>query len=110
MPLPPGESLVWVAVCWLSVWRLTALLVYDSGPFDLLTHVRVALSKAGLHRVITCFHCAAVWVSFVVVGIIYKLQWKSFILAIGVAGAASITERFLGGGPPPEDTDHGSHV
>ena len=110
MQLPPGESVVWVAICWLSVWRLTALLVYDSGPFDLLTHMRVALSKAGLHRVIACFHCTAVWVSFAVVGIVYKMQCKSLLLAIGVAGTASITERFLGGGQPAEDIDHGSHV
>jgi hypothetical protein len=49
-------------------------------------------------------------VSFAVVGIVYKLQWKSLLLAIGVAGTASITERFLGGGEPTEDIDHGSHV
>jgi len=103
LPLPPQESLVWVAVSWLCVWRLTALLVYDSGPFDLLTRVRAILAKAGLSRVFTCFHCTAVWVSFAVVGIMYKLHWRSLILAIAVAGAASITERFLGGGRPEED-------
>src|SRR2546430_14436362 len=95
--LPPDGSLVWLTLCWLAVWRLAALLTYDAGPFEMLTRARAALARIGLQRLITCFHCTALWVSLALVGVMFERRWISLIVALGVAGAASITERFLGG-------------
>jgi len=96
-PLPPEQSPAWLVLSWLASWRLAALLTYDHGPFELLTRARARLARAGLHRLLACFHCTVLWVSLAVVGITFERRWISLIVALAVAGAASITERFLGG-------------
>lgn len=107
LPLPPNGSVVWLAVCWLAVWRVTALITYDRGPFDIVARTRAGFARIGLHNLVTCFHCSAFWVSFAVVAVTFELQWISLLVALGVAGAASITERFLGApvSESPEDRD-----
>lgn len=108
LPLPPDESPVWLAACWLATWRLTALITYDRGPFDLLLRLRATMAKVGLDRLVTCFHCTGLWVSVAVVGVVFEWRGISLIIALAVAGASSITERFLGGfaaGPLDEGSD-----
>lgn len=97
LPQPAESSVVWLVACWLASWRITALLVYEAGPFDLLSRLRVVLVRVGLRGLITCFHCLALWVSAVVVLLVYQLEPRSLLLIVAVAGAASISERFLGG-------------
>jgi hypothetical protein len=84
-------------VSWLLVWRVTALLVLDRGPFDVMVRLRSVLAKSGLHQLILCFHCTAVWVALLVTGLLFEWRWLTLAIALAVAGAASVTERFLGG-------------
>ena len=98
VPQPADSSLVWLVACWLAAWRLTALIAYEAGPFELLSRLRVALARVGLHGLITCFHCLALWMSAAVVLLVYEIQPRSLLLILAVAGAASITERLIGGG------------
>lgn len=100
---PATSSVLWFAICWLAVWRLTMLLCYEAGPFDLFTRIRVGLARAGLHRLISCFHCMSFWVSIAVVLTVYELHARSILLAFGIAGAVSLTERFLGTGINQEE-------
>ena len=74
------------------------LFCYEAGPFDVLAWIRVGLVRVGLHRLIRCFHCMALWVSAAVVLIVYQLHPGSILLVLGVAGAVSLSERFLGTG------------
>ena len=52
-----------IVLCWLAAWRVTAMVRYEAGPFDLFSWIRLALTKVGLQRLVTCFHCTGVWVS-----------------------------------------------
>ena len=105
---PPGDSLVWLVVAWLATWRLTALVCYERGPFEVLTRLRRLLAGWGAAGLVTCFHCLAVGMSLLVTGAIYRIRWPTLPLALAVAGAVSITERWLGGGAPVTDEDaHG---
>jgi hypothetical protein len=97
LPLPPRDSLTWLVIAWLLVWRVTALLVRDRGPFDVLVRLRAGLAKRGLHELILCFHCTAVWVAALATIVLYEWRWPAVAIALAIAGAASITERFLGG-------------
>jgi uncharacterized protein DUF1360 len=72
------------------------LLCYEAGPLDVFTRIRVGLARIGLHRLVLCFHCMSFWVSIVVVLVFYELHARSILLVLGVAGAVSLTERFLG--------------
>jgi len=92
----PSSSIVWLVLCWLAAWRVTAMVHYEAGPFDLFSWIRLALTKAGLQRLVTCFHCTGVWVSAILVLILFELHPRSIILILAIAGAVSITERVLG--------------
>lgn len=97
LPQPADSSFAWLIASWLAAWRLTALLAYEAGPFELLSRLRVALARIGLHGLVTCFHCLAVWISAAVVLLVFEIEARSLLLVLAVAGAASITERLLGG-------------
>ncbi len=97
MPQPAETSLVWLAACWLAAWRLTALLAYEAGPFEVFSRFRVVLVRVGLQSLVTCFHCLALWVSAAVVLLIYRIELTSVLLVFAVAGAVSMSERLLGG-------------
>jgi hypothetical protein len=105
LPQPADSSFAWLVACWLAAWRLTALLAYEAGPFELLSRLRVALARVGLHGVVTCFHCLALWVSAAVVLLVYEIEARSLLLILAVAGASSMSERLLGGMRPPENGD-----
>jgi len=96
VPLPAVSSPVWLVLCWLAAWRLTVLLSYESGPFEVFSWLRLAFARVGLQRLIRCFHCMAFWVSAAIVFLVYELQPLSAILVFAVAGATSLTERLLG--------------
>ena len=93
---PSASSPLWLVLCWLASWRLTTLLCYEAGPFDLVTRLRVGLARIGLHRVIRCFHCLSFWISGVLVLIVYERRAASILLWLGVAGAVSLSERLVG--------------
>jgi hypothetical protein len=108
VPLPSDLSVVWLVLCFLAAWRVTALIVYESGPFDLFTRLRRMAAAIGLARVIACFHCMALWVSLAIVSMVFEWRPRTLLVVLAVAGSASITERWLGGGtadPPEEDSD-----
>lgn len=93
---PSPSSLVWLMLCWLAAWRVTVMVRYEAGPFDVFSWLRLGLARIGAHRLVTCFHCTAVWVSAAVVLIVFEWHARSVLLIAAVAGATSITERALG--------------
>jgi hypothetical protein len=100
MPQPADASLIWLVASWLAAWRLTALVAYEAGPFDVLSRLRVGLARIGLHGLATCFHCLGFWISAAVVLAVYKIELRSLLLILAVAGAVSISERLVGGEVP----------
>ena len=92
----PSSSVIWLALCWLAAWRVTAMVRYEAGPFDLFSWIRLGLTKVGLQRLVNCFHCTGVWVSTILVLVMFDLRTRSIILILAISGAVSITERALG--------------
>ncbi len=92
----PSSALVWLLLSWLAAWRVTTMIRYEAGPFDLFAWLRVALVRVKLQRLVSCFHCTGVWVSAGVVLIVFGCHWMSIVIVLAVAGAVSITERALG--------------
>lgn len=81
----------------LTVWRLTALVVYESGPFQIFERLRRRMVVLRLGELSSCFHCLGLWVAAIAVLVVYELNWWSVLLWLAVAGAVSIVERWLGG-------------
>jgi hypothetical protein len=90
------HEFVWLLLTILSVWRLTALIAYEAGPFDLMVAVRRGLVTIGLGRLVGCFYCLSIWTSFAAV-IVFPLSADTPLVILGVAGAVAIVERVLSG-------------
>jgi len=93
--LPARSSAVWLVASWLAAWRLTSLIAYEAGPFDMMPEVRLLMARNGLGKLVACFHCLGFWISLGVVGLTYGVSRRSALLAIAVAGATSVTERAI---------------
>ena len=77
------------------VWRITRLICFENGPFDLLLKLRGLLYKNKLGKLLECFHCFGIWVSIVIC--LLFLPFNHFLLVgvFSVSGLASIIELFL---------------
>lgn len=95
------EDVFWFGVAALASWRITAMLCYEQGPFDLFARLRALVIRVGLVRLVSCFHCANVWVSAAVAAPLFGLRRHAvpytILLVLAVAGVGSIIERALGG-------------
>jgi hypothetical protein len=96
---------IWLVLCTLAVWRLTTLICYDAGPLDMMVAIRRLAYHLRLKSLVECFDCAAIWISIIVVLLVYRLWWTSIILVLAIAGAASIIERIASGSSPEEATE-----
>jgi hypothetical protein len=97
---------VWLVISVLAVWRLTSLICFEPGPFDVMLKVRSLLYRLRLGNLIECFHCAAIWIAvFITIGI-YILSISIVFLAIAIAGGASIIERSLSAEFISEEKNH----
>jgi len=75
----------------LGVWRITHLLVFESGPFRMFEKLR-----ADLGRALECFYCCSLWVSapfaFLLAG-----TWKErLLLWLALSAGAIVLERMTG--------------
>ena len=90
------DDLVWLLLTVLAVWRLTALIAYESGPFGMFTGLRRLLVRAGFGSLATCFYCLSVWMSLLAL-LVFPLSPAAPLIVLGVAGAVAIIERALSG-------------
>ena len=98
---------MWPVLLALVTWRLATLLCYEDGPFAVLTRLRRLLVLARLQRLITCFHCTAFWLALAVTALVYGLHTLTLVVALAVAGGASVIESVLRGTlSASEDNSH----
>jgi hypothetical protein len=97
-------ELVWLLLTVLAVWRLTALIAYESGPFGLLVTLRRGLVRIGLGRLVDCFYCLSLWTSCAAI-LVFPISRATPLVILGVAGAVAIIERGLSGSPTTGESD-----
>jgi hypothetical protein len=83
------------------------MICYERGPWEAFMHLRRALVRVGLSRLVSCFHCTVVWLSAFVVASVFKFSSESVLVWFAVAGAASVIERALSP-DAPQPIDHES--
>lgn len=91
-------ELVWLLLTVLAVWRLTALVAYEDGPFGVFMAVRRGLVRIGLGRLVGCFYCLSIWTSCGAL-LVFPVRLETPLVILGVAGAVAIIERALTGSP-----------
>jgi hypothetical protein len=97
-------ELVWLLLTVLAVWRLTALIAYEDGPFGLLVMLRRGLVRIGLGRLVGCFYCLSIWTSCAAI-LVFPFSRATPLVVLGVAGAVAIIERALSGSPTTGESD-----
>lgn len=90
-----ADNWFWLVIAILVVWRLTTLICYEAGPFNIMTKFRLLLYRIKLGSLIECFHCAAMWASLFVTIALYKTNITLPFMVLAVAGGTSIIERII---------------
>lgn len=74
----------------LIVYRITALLVRDDGPYDCLLLWRAFVSRYS--RVLECYRCASVWVGTFAALDVHGLSWSSIVLGLSYSAVAILID------------------
>lgn len=91
-----AQNFFWLLISIFSVWRLTTLVCYEAGPFNVVTRLRKFFYKVKMGSLIECFHCTSFWMSVIFVAVAYKWSTEIILLIPGIAGAVSILQKALG--------------
>lgn len=90
----------------LAVWRVSALLTVEAGPFGLLAHGRdwvgvyyddysQCQGRNVLAAMLCCLRCTSIWVGLIVALVFYPQDWVVQTLAL--SAAAIVIERVVHG-------------
>jgi hypothetical protein len=89
---------IFVAI--LAVWRLTHLLQFEGGPFDLIAGWRNLLRRVSLSGLVDCFFCLSLWLAAPLAYIIGPSWKERLMLWPALSGGAILLERIVE--PPSE--------
>jgi len=77
----------------LATWRVTHLVVYEDGPWDLIVRVRRRAGDGFWGRLMDCFYCASMWVA-ATVAFAFRPNLADWVLLwLGLSGAACLLDR-----------------
>jgi hypothetical protein len=83
----------WLVLGTLAVWRITHLLAYEDGPWDLVLRLRKAAGTGFLGQMMDCFNCLSMWVSLPFTLVIAGDWREGLLLWPALSGAAILIER-----------------
>ena len=85
------------AIASLVVWRLTHLVAFEDGPFDLIVWFRRRAGQGVFGKLMDCFYCLSLWIAAPVVPMVVWVGdtslVRAFMVWIAVSGAACLLER-----------------
>ena len=89
-------SFLWLALGVLCVWRLTHLLVVEDGPWRAVARLRSIAGGGFWGRLLDCFYCLSLWVSFPL-ALLIGTTWPERValwpaLSAGALGARAVTD------------------
>lgn len=102
--MPMMFSLLVIMACF-AVYRLSRLIVFDEGPFDLFLKFRELVgvydrdvngrAKTSIGRLFACPYCIGLWISIVIVYFLfYPVPASNFLIFVfGIAGVQSFIQR-----------------
>jgi hypothetical protein len=79
----------WSIVGALAVWRVTHLLVAESGPFDVFARLR----RMAPGRLFDCFYCLSVWVAAPLAALLVDGWRERLLLWPALSAGAILLER-----------------
>ena len=83
----------WTIVSILAVWRVSALLNSEAGPWDALKRIRRLLAATVFGDLVNCFYCLSVWVAAPFAFALNNTWKERLLLWPALSAAAIILER-----------------
>jgi hypothetical protein len=77
----------------LATWRVTHLIAYEDGPWDVIASLRKMAGTGVLGRLMDCFYCLSLWVAAAVAAAIASSVKEWFLPWLGLSGAACLLDR-----------------
>lgn len=77
----------------LATWRVTHLVAYEDGPWDLISRVRARAREGFWAKLMDCFYCLSFWVSALVTIALRPDAREWPLIWLGLAGAACLLDR-----------------
>lgn len=78
----------------LATWRVSALLVREDGPYDLIARLRKTTANTMAGRALECFYCTSLWIAAPAAYWLAGATWRWVVVWLAISGAASLLERF----------------
>ena len=84
----------------LAVYRLSHMVVYEAGPFNLLEKLRTAVFQSSIEWLkdgFNCVLCVSFWFSFFISFVVSFRGWQDYLLfSLGVAGGTTLLYLVVG--------------
>jgi len=78
----------------LATWRVSALLVREDGPYDLIARLRKAAANTMAGRALECFYCTSLWVAAPPAFWLVGATGRWVVVWLALSGGACLLERF----------------
>ena len=92
----------------LATWRVTHLIAYEDGPWNLIARIRKVAGSGFWGGLMDCFYCLSLWVSAVAAAAIARDIRDGIFLWLALSGAACLLDR-LGRDPVVVEQFSGSN-
>ena len=88
----------------LATWRLSRLVAFEDGPWDVIARARRAAGGGMLGRLMDCPYCLSLWFA-APLALALDASLPGWVLAwLGISGGASLVEKVVSRGEPAVDT------
>lgn len=78
----------------LATWRITSMIIWDKGPFDLFWKTRSwAVRHHQTAQLFSCPYCLSVWIGALVTAVMLVYWWV--LIPFALSGVTVIIERAL---------------
>jgi hypothetical protein len=77
----------------LATWRVTHLIAYEDGPWDVIASLRKMAGSSILGKLMDCFYCLSLWVAAAIAVAIAASVKEGLLLWLGLSGAACLLDR-----------------
>lgn len=95
MFMPRGNVWFGLVIASLITWRITHLLSFEDGPWNLVVKFRKAIGSGFFGSLMDCFNCLSLWIAAAVTASVVD-GWKEWLLLwLAVSGAACLLNRLV---------------
>lgn len=77
----------------LFVWRLSHLISYENGPFNIILKIRESIGNGIIGKLMDCFYCLSIWISFIPAFAFGEGFFQKLLLCFAFSGGAIILEK-----------------